>query len=78
MFRRRHEQRVPARKSIWSPIRAFSARLKDLARRQVVVAAGYAPKTIDHIHDVLGATLRSAVKMGTPNCPWYKSRSLTS
>jgi hypothetical protein len=26
--------------------------------------AGYAPKSIDHIHDVLSAILRSAVKWG--------------
>jgi site-specific recombinase XerC len=29
-----------------------------------LIQAGYAPKSIDHIHDVLSAILRSAVKWG--------------
>jgi hypothetical protein len=29
-----------------------------------LINAGYAPKSIDHIHDVLSAILRSAVKWG--------------
>jgi hypothetical protein len=29
-----------------------------------LITKGYAPKTIDHIHDVLSAVLRSAVKWG--------------
>lgn len=42
----------------------------DLTRHQVqayvahLLHAGYAPKTIDHIHDVLSAVLRTAVKWG--------------
>jgi len=28
--------------------------------------AGYAPKSVDHIHDVLSAVLRTAVKWGPP------------
>lgn len=44
--------------------------LIDLGRQQVqtyvadLLRAGYAPKTIDHIHDVLSAVLRTAVKWG--------------
>ena len=44
--------------------------LADLGRQQVqayvadLLRAGYAPKTIDHIHDVLSALLRTAVKWG--------------
>ena len=44
--------------------------LGDLARQEVqayvarLVDAGYAPRSIDHIHDVLSAVLRTAVKWG--------------
>ena len=31
---------------------------------EYLVNKGYAPKTIDHIHDVLSAVLRTAVKWG--------------
>jgi hypothetical protein len=39
-----------------------------------LITDGYAPKTIDHIHDVLSAVLRSAVKWVTSSTilrtPW--------
>ena len=44
--------------------------LSDIRRQDVqayvahLTKAGYAPKTIDHIHDVLSAVLRTAVKWG--------------
>ena len=44
--------------------------LTDLSRQHVqayvahLVREGYAPKTIDHVHDVLSAVLRTAVKWG--------------
>jgi hypothetical protein len=44
--------------------------LADLSRQEVqayvahLLRDGYAPKTIDHIHDVLSALLRTAVKWG--------------
>lgn len=44
--------------------------LAEIGRRDVqayvadLLRAGYAPKTIDHIHDVLSAVLRTAVKWG--------------
>lgn len=44
----------------WQEVQAYVAHL---------MKAGYAPKTIDHIHDVLSAVLRTAVKWGTPGKP---------
>jgi integrase len=47
-----------------------ATQLGDLSRQHVqayvadLVREGYAPKTIDHIHDVLSAVLRTAVKWG--------------
>jgi len=44
--------------------------IADVTRQEIqayvarVTQAGYAPKTIDHIHDVLSAVLRTAVKWG--------------
>jgi integrase len=44
--------------------------IADVTRQQIQAyvahlnAAGYAPKTVDHIHDVLSAILRTAVKWG--------------
>jgi len=44
--------------------------ISDITRQEVqayiaqLTQAGYAPKTIDHIHDVLSAVLRTAVKWG--------------
>ena len=44
--------------------------ISDVTRQEVqayvahLMKAGYAPKTIDHIHDVLSAVLRTAVKWG--------------
>jgi integrase len=44
--------------------------VSDITRQEVqayvahLTAAGYAPKTIDHMHDVLSAVLRTAVKWG--------------
>jgi hypothetical protein len=44
--------------------------IADITRQEVqayvanLTQAGYAPKTIDHIHDVLSAALRTAVKWG--------------
>jgi integrase len=44
--------------------------LSDLSRQHVqtyvahLVRKGYAPRTVDHIHDVLSAVLRTAVKWG--------------
>ena len=44
--------------------------VSDITRQEVqayvahLTQAGYAPKTIDHIHDVLSAVLRAAVKWG--------------
>lgn len=44
--------------------------VSDITRQEVqayvacLMEAGYAPKTIDHMHDVLSAVLRTAVKWG--------------
>jgi integrase len=50
--------------------------IADVTRQEVqafvahLVQTGYAPKTVDHIHDVLSAVLRTAVKWGhLPNNP---------
>ena len=43
-----------------------------------LIKAGYAPKSIDHIHDVLSAILRSAVKWGHLQAnPAHGSRDAT-
>ena len=44
--------------------------ISDITRQAIqgyvaeLMRAGYAPKSIDHIHDVLSAVLRTAVKWG--------------
>ena len=61
----RHIAREAPGAAVWRHGRSRTSRDRRSRRTsRISTQAGYAPKTIDHIHDVLSAVLRTAVKWG--------------